>query len=131
MEDDDVPIVLAPAWDDRMWEEVWERTVGQVERHRLSMMLLRREQPDPDDRLGVRLLPELARRWRRACAAYALGWGLFATFWAAIGAAAERSAESAVVVTPWWMALIGTAIVVVALSLRHWIRDMTELRPRR
>lgn len=118
-----------PEWTDRMWEQVWERTVGQVERHRLAMALLRREQPQ--DRLALRLLPELARRWRRTALSYAVGWGLFATFWLVIGYAAESGPEGAVVVTPWWMGMLGIAVATVALTIRWWVRDMVDPRPRR
>lgn len=128
-EEDQRALALAPAWDDRMWEDVWERTIGPADRHRLAMALLRREQPD--DRLAHRLQPELARRWRRSCVNYALGWGVFATFWLVIGVAAETSPQGGAVVTPWWMAMLGLSIVSVTLVLRWWIRDMAGPAPRR
>lgn len=118
----------APEWTDRVWDQVWERTIGVTDRHRLAVALMRREQPE--DRLALRVLPELARRWRRTCIHYALGWGLFATFWVVIGIAAETGPDAAVVVTPWWMAILGYTIVVVALGIRAWVRDMAGPPPR-
>jgi hypothetical protein len=123
----DEATVAAPEWTERMWDDVWERTLGPVDRHRLAQALLRREQPQ--DRLALRVLPELARRWRRACTLYALGWGAFATFWVVIGVAAESGPEGAAVVTPWWMGMLGLAVVAVALVLRFWIRDMAGPPP--
>lgn len=120
-------VLLAPEWTDRTWEQVWERTIGQVERRRLAMALLRREQPP--DRLALRLLPELARRWRRTCLTLALGWGAFVVFWATIGWAAESGPDGVPVVTPWWMSLLGTGVVVICLALRRWIRDMAGPPP--
>lgn len=49
-------------WDDRMWEELRERTLGHAERHRLAMATLGRE--FPGEAFGRRIVPELTRRWR-------------------------------------------------------------------
>lgn len=114
----------APEWTDRTWDQVWERTLGRVDRHRLAMALLRREQPD--DRLALRVLPELARRWRRTALVYVFGWGLFTTFWLVIGYAAESGPDGVPVVTPWWMGMLGLTVISIALAIRFWVRDMVD-----
>lgn len=118
---------VVPVWTDEMWDEMWERTLSQVQRHRLAVAVLRLE--IPPDVLGRRIVPELARRWRRSCVAYAVGYGLFATFWLVIGVAVVL--EGGAVVTPWWMGGAGVIGVAIALGIRRRVRVIAGPPPRR
>ena len=120
----------APAWDDEMWEELWERTLSQVERHRLAVAVLRREVPG--DALARRVVPELARQWRRRCVTLAIVWGLFAGFWVMTGVSEIRVRGESLTALPWWMATIGAAVVVSSLLFRHHVAPVArhDRRPR-
>lgn len=107
-----------PAWDDRMWQDLWDRTLGQVERHRMVMMLWRRE--EPDDALARRVLPELARRWRGQALVYAVVWGLFAAFWLMVGVTDLGIPRETRTLVPWVCAAAGSVVVAACLWARWW-----------
>lgn len=111
---------VIPDWDDEMWEELWERTLGQVDRHRFALAVARREVPD--DALARRVVPELARRWRTQCLVYTAVWGTFAWFWLMVGLAEIDVRGEAVTALPWLCAAIGAVITLGSLAFRHRIR---------
>ena len=66
-------------WDERLWEDAWERLLSHPERHRIAVQVWRGEAPaDPFEQ---RVATELARRWRRSARNLALLYGLWALFW--------------------------------------------------
>lgn len=69
-------------WDDRMWDLVWERTLDQVDRHAIAMVVLRRT--TPDGALQWRVAAELAKRWARHCVTLAVVYAMWTLFWASI-----------------------------------------------
>ena len=106
---------------DREWEELWERTLGQIERHRLAMSLLRRE--GPDDVLGRRVVPELARRWRLTALFHIVGHALHAMFWWLISLG-----FSPLDGTSWQLAngmtLMSLAVIAFCIGFRRYLRPI-------
>jgi hypothetical protein len=124
----------APAWTDRMWEDLWERTLGQSDRHRFAMAVLRREVPR--DALARRVVPELARRWRTRCNVYIAVWGLFVGFWTMVLLAEFRlleenlaagEADAAVSGLPPWMIASGLVVVGATVLARRWFAPVAAL----
>jgi hypothetical protein len=81
-------------WTDDLWEQVWERMLDHVERHQVARAVRRRE--PPDDPLHRRLVPELARRWRRTARNQALFHLIWIAFWGAIARGADPAAGEVV-----------------------------------
>ena len=112
-------------YDDHTWEELWERTLGQLERHRIAMALLRRE--FPDDPLGRRILPELARRWRMTARVHLWLHAVHAVFWARISFDIPPTAG-----TPWrlanTMSLSSLAVVLGCIAFRRYLHPIERLR---
>lgn len=112
-------------FDDRTWDELWERTLDRIERHRIARATLRREVPE--DRLGRRLVPELARRWRRKARNQALFHLVWVLFWGSIMLAADGSA------TPAWtvsrmMAIFSALVIAGCLEFRRYLFPVTRYR---
>ncbi len=111
-------------FDDREWEELWERTLGQIERHRLAMSLLRREVPD--DILGRRVVPELARRWRLSAMLHIIGHTLHATFWFLISLSLSPLSG-----TSWQLAngmtLMSLAVIAFCIGFRRYLHPVAAL----
>ena len=112
-------------YSDEMWEELWERTLGQVERHRIAMATLRRE--FPDDPLGRRIVPELAYRWRGTARLHLWLHALHALFWGRISFDIPATA-----VTEWRLAntmtLISVVVVLGCISFRRYLEPLERLR---
>lgn len=112
-------------YDDRMWEELWERTLGQLERHRIAMATLRRE--FPPDPLGRRIVPELAYRWRGTAKVHLWIHTIHAVFWGRISFDIPATAG-----TPWvlanTMALISLVIVLSCIAFRRYLFPLARLR---
>ena len=108
----------AERWDDELWDAVWERDLGVVERHDIAMATWRRRPAaDPFERQVAR---ELARRWRRRARALALLYALWTTFWAAIAYRDWRLDEMLESNLPPGAALVGVlAVAGCGLAHRH------------
>ncbi len=73
---------VAPEWDDRLWDQVWERNLTQVERHNTGLAVLRQRQPgSPFEDL---VASELAHRWRRRSLVLGAVWAIWTAFWGAL-----------------------------------------------
>lgn len=101
-----------------MWQDLWDRTLGHVERHRMVVLLWRRG--EPDDALARRVLPELARRWRGQALVHALAWGLFVAFWLMVGVADLGIPRETRTLVPWACAGVGSVVVGACLWARWW-----------
>jgi hypothetical protein len=91
------------SWDDRTWDEVWERVLDRAERHAIAMAVLRRRLPGGamEDRIAV----ELSRRWVRKALSLAVLYLTWTLFW---GALAPRVDDPPV---PAWCAAVGVLAV--------------------
>ena len=69
-------------WTDELWDRVWERNLGPVERHDIAVATWRRR--PPDDHFERLVAGELARRWRARAIGLALLYALWTAFWAAL-----------------------------------------------
>jgi hypothetical protein len=111
-------------YSDEMWEELWERTLGQLERHRIAMATLRRE--FPADPLGRRIVPELARRWRGTARLHLWLHAVHAVFWIRISFDIPTTAG-----TPWrlanTMALVSLLIVFGCAGFRRYLLPLERL----
>ena len=111
-------------FDDRDWEELWERTLGHIERHRLAMALLRREVPE--DVLGRRVVPELARRWRLTAMLHIIGHTLHGTFWLLISLALSPLDG-----TSWQLAngmtLMSLSVIAFCIAFRRYLRPVASI----
>jgi len=111
-------------WDDRMWEELWERTLGQPERHRLAMATLRRE--FPGDPLGRRVVPELARRWRGTTKVHLWLHAILGLFWLRVSFDIPTVSG-----TPWYLAntlsLVSLTIAVGCWLFRRYLHPLERL----
>lgn len=106
------PLVI----DDEEWDRLWERQFDQVDRHRYGTAVWRGELPD--DVLGRRVVPELARRWRRRALVYASAWGLFSAFWVLVGINVVHHHGDDGTLLPWACAAVGVAVVAGCLVAR-------------
>jgi hypothetical protein len=114
--------------DDELWEEIWERTLDAVERHRIARTTMLRGFPlDP---LEKRLVPELARRWRRSARNHAIGHLIWFTFFSAIALSADASQPAETFGTA--MASFSAFVVSTMLAARFWLAPVTRYgRPMR
>ena len=97
------------ACDDRTWDRLWEREFDQVDRHRFGLAVWRGELPQ--DVLGRRVVPELARRWRRRALVYAAAWALFTAFWFVVGLSSVQHYGPDSTLVPWACAAVGALVV--------------------
>lgn len=68
--------------DDRVWDRVWERMLGPVERHEIAVSLWRRR--PTREVFEARIAVELARRWRRQIRNLMVLYGLWCLFWGSL-----------------------------------------------
>jgi hypothetical protein len=109
--------------DDELWEEVWERTLDPLERHRIVRTTLRRRFPlDP---LEKRLVPELARRWRRSARNHAVGHLIWLAFFLSIALSADSTQPSAEAFGT-AMASFSGLVVSVMMAARVWLAPVTR-----
>lgn len=109
-------------WDDELWEEVWDRTLDGVERHHVAISTWRRELPS--DPLHRRLVPELARRWRRTARNHFAGHLLWVLFWGAIALSAEPGGPADRVGTG--MALFSLLVLATCVAVRRYLWPVTR-----
>lgn len=69
-------------WDDVLWDDVWERVLGPVERHTIGLDVCRARLSD--DRFEAQVGIELARRWRRRARNLATVYSCWVVFWSLI-----------------------------------------------
>lgn len=113
-------------WDDELWELVWERTLGHVERHSIAKAVWR--QQVPDDPLHSRVACELARRWRAQARNLAIVYALWTLFWGAIGL--DDLADTGMVRHPLALACaaVGLLAVVLVMAARRRLRALAQRR---
>ncbi|MDX1659713.1 MAG: hypothetical protein R3343_12900 [Nitriliruptorales bacterium] len=113
-------------WDDRLFEEVWERHLNVAERHGIAMRVLRRQLPD--EIFEARVATELSRQWRRRARNLAVLYMLWTIFWAALTWKAwdARGMVSGLTVS---CVLVGVAAVAVCFGLRRYLRDYSRRYP--
>lgn len=107
-------------WDDALWEQVWERTLNPIERHRIVVHLWRRRVPD--DLLELRLVAELRHRWRRRARNLAVLYSLWTLFWGLLAISdlrADLAFKSPLTPT---CTLVGVAAVAACIAVRHRFR---------
>lgn len=96
--------------DDRIWDRVWERMLGPVERHGIAVAVWRRR--IPTDLFDARVAGELARRWRRRALNLAVVYALWTLFWGAIALSDWRTDgdwESSLSPVLTWLGLLAVA----------------------
>jgi hypothetical protein len=111
-------------WDDRLWEQVWDRTLGPAERFAIGRDVWRRRVPD--DRFHARVAVELARRWRTRAVVLASVYALWVAFWGTLlwsdlradGALKGGLHVGAVVV--------GIVAIGACVASRRWLRDQAR-----
>ncbi len=108
------------AFDDEAWDRLWEREFDHLDRYRYGRSVWLAELPE--DVLGRRVVPELARRWRRRAVVYAVAWAAFTLFWLAIGidTVARYGGEGSRL--PWQLATVGATVIGGCLAARAWFR---------
>lgn len=115
------------AFDDLAWRRLWERQFDHIDRYRHGRAVWRAELPE--DALGRRVVPELARRWRGRALVYAAAWTAFTLFWVAIGIDGAVRLGPDASRLPWQLGAVGASVVASCLAARRrfarvaWPRD--------
>lgn len=115
------------AFDDEAWRRLWEREFDHLDRYRYGRAVWRGELPE--DVLGRRVVPELARRWRGRALVYATAWTVFSLFWLAIGVdtVLRHGAEGSRL--PWQVGGLGLLVVAGFLAARWWFARTARTDP--
>jgi hypothetical protein len=108
--------------DDDLWQVVWEQTLSNIERHRIARSTIRRE--EPDDALERRLVPELARRWRRTAGSHVFGHVCLLLFWALV-AYGGRGGPRGEVPFLVGMSLFSGTVIGIAALFRGYLAPVT------
>lgn len=111
-------------WDDKTWDEVWERLLDQFERHNIAMAVLRGRLPSTTFERGIAL--ELARRWRRHAVTLAVVYSVWTAFWSAIGWDAVQRYGTSAAGVPLWCAAIGVAAIAACGIFRRRMLRLTR-----
>ena len=112
--------------DDTLWDEVWERNLGHVERHNVALSVWRRQAPE--DPFAVLVGWELAHRWRARARNLAVLYGLWAVFWALMAYAGRAEVEPPGVGMPLTVTAFGVIGVALCLAFRARMRPIIEGR---
>lgn len=105
------------AFDDLSWLRLWEVQFDHIDRYRHGRAVWRGELPE--DALGRRVVPELARRWRRRALVYAAAWAAFTLFWVAVGIdGVVRVGGAGASRLPWQLGACGATVVAGCLLAR-------------
>jgi len=110
--------------DDRVWERVWDRMLGPVERHSIAVAVWRGRLPR--ERFEARVAVELARRWRSQAVGLAIVWALWSAFWGAIAMTDWRGDAA---LSSWYSpgcALLGLTAIGVCLAVRRRLRRVSH-----
>jgi hypothetical protein len=111
-------------WSDDLWDEVWDRTLSSVERNRIARAALARELPH--DALERRLVPELARRWRRSARNHAIAHLALLTFWALLwGTDPTPVRDSDLSTFVFAVGGFNAAVIAVAVVFRRYLVPVT------
>lgn len=119
--------LMEAEWDLHLFERVWERKLGHVERHYLAMDVWHRRLPE--DRFHRRIAVLLARRWRRMARNYAIGYGLWAALWWVLMAPSSNPEVGPPSTLPMWLALAGLVAMVGALYVRWRVAPVALADP--
>jgi hypothetical protein len=108
--------------DDDLWQVVWDQTLSNIERHRIARSTIRRE--EPVDALERRLVPELARRWRRTAGSHVFGHVLLLLFWALVFHGGRNGPRGEI---PFLvgMSLFSGTVIAIAVALRRYLVPVT------
>lgn len=116
----DIPLRADLDWDDRLWEQVWDRTLNPMERHRIARHLWHRRVPD--DPLERTVVAELRHRWRRRARNLAILYGLWTLFWGLLALSDVRTDLAfRSLLTP-GCTLVGVLAVGACFAVRHRLR---------
>lgn len=107
--------------DDRLWLELWERNLGQVERRNVALAVWRRI--PPGDPFAAIVGWELAHRWRTRARNLAVVYALWAVFWGALAWAGTRT-DDGVVAMPLVMATGGLVALALCVAVRRRMRPV-------
>lgn len=105
------------SFDDRLWDNVWERNLNAVERHAIAVAVWRRRRPD--DRFEAMVACELARRWRRHARYLVVMYGLWTTFWGSLAMHDLRPDAILNSLLSLWCAVIGVLVIASCLAVRR------------
>lgn len=103
-------------WDNRLWEQVWDHNLSQIERYNAAMAVVRHRPPGtPFEDVVAR---ELAHRWGRRALTLAAVYAVWTVFWGALAVLpwpedVERSA------LPLGCALVGLMAIVACVVARR------------
>ncbi len=109
-------------WDDRLWDQVWKRTLSHVERHSIAMAVLRRRLPT--DAFQERIARELANRWSRHAVTLGSVYLLWTLFWGAIGWSEFRVNGAQHIGLPAGCAVVGVIAVAACGLFRRAMRRL-------
>ncbi len=112
--------------DDRLWDDVWERTLGHVERHHIARSVWSRA--EPSDTFVAILGFELAHRWRARARNLAVVYGLWCLFWGAIAAVATGDPGGDVGLLPVVLTLVGVVAIGACCAVRARLRPVVDGR---
>ncbi len=115
-------------FDDRTWEQVWERLLGPHDRHRIASHVWHGDLPD--EPFEGRVAIELAYRWRRRAIYQGVLWSLWVAYWWMWFRAELVYNTWPGPLLPLSLMLLGGAIVGFAVYARRRVADIARLRGR-
>lgn len=115
-------------FDDRTWEQVWERLLGPHERHRIASSVWQGD--IPDEPFEGRVAVELAFRWRRRAVFQSVLWTCWIAYWWLWFRAELTYSTWPGPLLPLALMLLGAAIVGFAIYARRRVADIAQLRGR-
>ncbi|HVM20613.1 MAG TPA: hypothetical protein VM307_11695 [Egibacteraceae bacterium] len=104
------------SWDDSLWDQIWERTLSQVERHTIAATVLRGRAAATV--FEWRIAQELARRWARGALVKGAVYLLWTLFWGAIAVHTIGLRGPAAAALPLTCAAVGAIAVLACLGFR-------------
>lgn len=112
--------------DDSLWDEVWERSMGHIERHNVALSVFRHE--PPEDPFAMRIGFELAHRWRARARNLGVVYGLWTIFWAVMAYAGSDRVRPPGPGVPIGLATVGVVAVILCLAFHYWMRPIIQGR---
>jgi hypothetical protein len=114
-------------WDAALWDRVWERMLGPVERHSVAVAVWRRRLPEEPFEAVVAV--ELARRWRMQAVKLALVYGLWTLFWGALAWSDWRADDSIEIALCPACTVVGLVAVTACFAVRRYLREPNRAGP--